>query len=584
MNVPFPFMKKGSYLTLACLVVALSLPPFKSSAADHFVNVFPSGFSPSSLTIAPGDNVFWINQDDFPHTVTSNNGSWQTGYLFDFEDVFGLTFPGPGSYGYSCQFDGFTGTILVQSVAGPANDRCSGAIAMTSGTVYTANTSGATSTGDPTGACGSPFGGGVWYSFTANSAGQVTINTCGSDFDTLMAVYGGTCAGLTPVTGACNDDDGPSCSGVTASLTFSATAGATYWVVIGGYAGEAGNLRVVTTFSGSNSTWHEVVAPFNFASGLAQPANNLIHIVDSTSDRLLTLNTESGAFISSVRLLGKTASSLMTFSVDNQLLYVPLNSAQMLQVISLANLETLDLVPLSVVPGSLAAASDGKIYTIVNGQIAKIDPATGQNLGTVNRNFFGSIIKANTSGTRLFIMELGLSGGGPMIDEYAVTPGVPEYVAGHFNSKANDKDFVIAEEINTLYSTSGGVYGIGVWDMINRTYQFWPFDVPYGAAVAIVPNGPYVYGASAASSDARIRRFDKITGAVAETYDIVASGRGSGSVLDRSLKVTPNGAIFYARENRKLGLIGAPALTTNLPATGGGLCGDEPGGSRRNNV
>ena len=561
-------MKKGSLLTFACLVVALSLPPFKLHAADHFVNIFASGFSPNFLTIAPGDNVFWINQDDFSHTVTSDDGSWLAGYLFDFEDVFGLTFPEPGSYGYFCQFDGFTGTILVQSVVGPANDQCSGAIAMTSGTVYTANTSGATSTGDPTQACSSPLGSGVWYSFTANSAGQVTVNTCGSDFDTVMAVYGGTCAGLTPVTGACNDDNGPSCSGFAASLTFSATAGATYWVVIGGYQGEAGNLRVVTTFSGSGSTWHEVVAPFNIASSLAQPTNNLVHIVDSTSDRLLTLNTETGAFISSVRLLGKTGSSLMTFSVDNQFLYVPLNAAQMLQVISLANLETWDLVPLSVAPGSLAAGSDGKIYAIANSQITKIDPATGHTLGVVARSFYGSpLIKANASGTRLFIMELGLSGGSSMIEEYAVTPGVPEHVAGHFNSKSNDKDFVIAEEINTLYSTSGGVYGIGVWDMINRTYQYWPFDVPYGAAVAIVPNGPYVYGASAWSSDARIRRFDKITGTVAETYDIVASGRGSGSVLDRSLKVTPNGTIFYARENRKIGLIGAPSLTTNLPPT-----------------
>src|SRR5262249_38571967 len=144
---------------------------------------------------------------------------------------------------------------------------------------------------------------------------------------------------------------------------------------------------------------------------------------------------------------------------------------------------------------------------------------------------------------------------------------LPGYVNNHYTSKANDKDFVIAEEISTLYSTSGGVYGIGVWDMINRTYRFWPYDSAYGAAVALVPNDTYVYGASADSNDPRIRRFNKLTGPVSETYDIHAAGRPYGRVLDRSLHVTPNNTIFYARENRRIGLIGAPAFSTNLPAT-----------------
>jgi len=35
--------------------------------------------------------------------------------------------------------------------------------------------------------------------------------------------------------------------------------------------------------------------------------------------------------------------------------------------------------------------------------------------------------------------------------------------------QSNDKDFVIAEDIGWLYSTSGGVYGMGAWDMNTRT-------------------------------------------------------------------------------------------------------------------
>jgi hypothetical protein len=310
-------------------------------------------------------------------------------------------------------------------------------------------------------------------------------------------------------------------------------------------------------------------APFDIGLSIAEPHSNRVHIVDRTNDRLLTLDTDTGAFISSIRLQGKPGNfGYMCLSLDQRFLYVPLSSAQMLQVISLTDLATTDIVPLSAVPTSVAAGVDGMLYAIAGGQLTKIDPSTGRNLGSLNRNFYSPVLKSNPSGTRLYIMELGLSGGSAMIDEFAVVASaLPQYVAGHYTVKSNDKDFVVAEDINTLYSTSGGVYGIGVWDMSNRTYRYWPFDSAYGAAVALVPNDTYVYGASADYYDPRIRRFNKLTGTISETYDIHAAGRPYGAVLDRSLKVTPNNTIFYAREDRRIGLIGAPAFSTNLPAT-----------------
>ncbi len=65
-----------------------------------------------------------------------------------------------------------------------------------------------------------------------------------------------------------------------------------------------------------------------------------------------------------------------------------------------------------------------------------------------------------------------------MIDEYAVVASdLPSYVTNHITTgKENDKDFVIAEDIGWLYSTSGGVYGIGAWDMNTRRYSYWPYD------------------------------------------------------------------------------------------------------------
>jgi len=129
-------------------------------------------------------------------------------------------------------------------------------------------------------------------------------------------------------------------------------------------------------------------------------------MVDQTSDRLSpSIPLWSFYFLYTfVREVGQFR--LMCFSLDGQLLYVPLYNANKLQVISLATLTTTDLVPLTVSPTSLAAGSDGALYAMANGQITKIDPTTGQTLGAVSWSFYSPIIKANTSGTRLYIMEL----------------------------------------------------------------------------------------------------------------------------------------------------------------------------------
>ena len=118
-----------------------------------------------------------------------------------------------------------------------ANDLCSGAILITNAS-YTnfQSTVQATSFGDPVPDCVDGFGHGVWYQFTAPVAGQLVVDTFGSDFDTGLAVYTGSCDALTEVT--CNDDAG----GVTSQVILPTAAGATYFILAGGYSSDAGNL------------------------------------------------------------------------------------------------------------------------------------------------------------------------------------------------------------------------------------------------------------------------------------------------------------------------------------------------------
>jgi len=118
-----------------------------------------------------------------------------------------------------------------------SNDLCSGAVVITSAS-YTnvQSTANASSFGDPVPDCIDGFGNGVWYQFTAPVNGVLIVDTFGSDFDTGLAIYTGSCGALTEA--ACNDDTG----GVTSQVTIPTTAGTTYYILAGGYSAHTGNL------------------------------------------------------------------------------------------------------------------------------------------------------------------------------------------------------------------------------------------------------------------------------------------------------------------------------------------------------
>jgi hypothetical protein len=93
-------------------------------------------------------------------------------------------------------------------------------------------------TGEPNHA-GNAGGHSAWWTWTAPAAGTATIDTIGSSFDTLLAVYTGTSvSALTQV--AANDD----ASGVQSRVTFSAAAGVTYRVAVDGYGGASGSVSL----------------------------------------------------------------------------------------------------------------------------------------------------------------------------------------------------------------------------------------------------------------------------------------------------------------------------------------------------
>ena len=85
-------------------------------------------------------------------------------------------------------------------------------------------------------------GSSVWYRWTAPAAGTLRLDTCDSDFDTLLAVYTGADVGHLSVV-ASNDDD----CGLGSQVTFAVTAGTTYDIAVDGFGGEWGDFVLAWT-------------------------------------------------------------------------------------------------------------------------------------------------------------------------------------------------------------------------------------------------------------------------------------------------------------------------------------------------
>jgi plastocyanin len=58
-------------------------------------------FSPSTLTVTAGTTVTWTNKDGVPHTVTSDNGLFDSGSISN-NGTYSHKFETAGTYPYHC--------------------------------------------------------------------------------------------------------------------------------------------------------------------------------------------------------------------------------------------------------------------------------------------------------------------------------------------------------------------------------------------------------------------------------------------------------------------------------------------------
>ncbi len=101
---------------LTALAVALAPGPAAGAPSKSEVMIEFAAFAPTQIDVLPGDTVTWMNMSERSHTVTADDGSYDSGVLGG-GNTYSLRFATPGAYTYHCAIHpSMTGQVDVRRV------------------------------------------------------------------------------------------------------------------------------------------------------------------------------------------------------------------------------------------------------------------------------------------------------------------------------------------------------------------------------------------------------------------------------------------------------------------------------------
>src|SRR5215218_5070255 len=102
-------LRSAGIVVLMALVALFSLAPLAGAAPrtaeTNNVSIKDFAFDPKTISINVGDTITWTNDGPSPHTVTADDGSFDSGNL-DKGATFSHTFDKAGTIAYYCKYHG----------------------------------------------------------------------------------------------------------------------------------------------------------------------------------------------------------------------------------------------------------------------------------------------------------------------------------------------------------------------------------------------------------------------------------------------------------------------------------------------
>ena len=95
-------MRKLIYLAALALVLIVVMAPSATAQGMTTTTVsIQDFFFSANVTVEPGTTVTWVNEGTVPHTVTSDDGQFDSGVLMP-GDSYTVMFKGQGTITYHC--------------------------------------------------------------------------------------------------------------------------------------------------------------------------------------------------------------------------------------------------------------------------------------------------------------------------------------------------------------------------------------------------------------------------------------------------------------------------------------------------
>jgi plastocyanin len=107
-------MRRLIYLAALALVVMVAVAPSATAQpTTTTVSIQDFFFSPANVNVAAGTTVTWVNDGNVAHTVTSDDGQFDSGVLMP-GDSYTVVFNGRGTITYHCSIHpSMTGSVTV---------------------------------------------------------------------------------------------------------------------------------------------------------------------------------------------------------------------------------------------------------------------------------------------------------------------------------------------------------------------------------------------------------------------------------------------------------------------------------------